>query len=571
MSKSPVPEEALNKHIAILGKTGAGKSFTAKGIVERLLRERRQVCVLDPTAAWWGLRLAADGKGKGLDVVLIGGKHGDLPLSERSGEAVARLVTQQRASVVIDTSGMTVGEYTRWFIAFAGTLYTSIRSPLHLVIDEAHYFMPQGGGGRLDVDAGRMLHAGNRLMSGGRSLGIRGIMITQRPAKLHKDSLTCADTLIAMRVMAPQDRAAIKEWVDGAGDPVQGKTVLDSLAQLQRGEGWVWYPEAGYLERTKFPAIKTYDSSATPEHGAAAASPDVSAINLEEVKEAMAEAVREAEANDPELLRRKIADLEKKLRERPPETKIVKEVERVEVPVLANGQLDKALTLVNRLEGAMAAVGEIAGSLTTAIGRATAPDGAPWKPQPYSPRQPNRPAAPPRPEPSYTTAMVREHVGALSGPEQRILDAIAWLESIGVNEPEQTAVAFLAGYTIGGGGYNNPRGSLRSKGLIDYRGINLALTDAGRALANVPTGVLTTDGLHRKVMERLPGPERKILQVLLDAYPNSVPYEDLARQAGYEAGGGGFNNPRGRLRSLGLIDYPSKGEAAARSILFLEG
>jgi hypothetical protein len=40
---------------------------------------------------------------------------------------------------------------------------------------------------------------------------------------------------------------------------------------------------------------------------------------------------------------------------------------------------------------------------------------------------------------------------ALSGPEQRIIDAIAWLESIGVTEPEQTAVAFLAGYTIGGG------------------------------------------------------------------------------------------------------------------------
>jgi hypothetical protein len=53
-------------------------------------------------------------------------------------------VTQQHASVVVDTSGFTVGEYTRWFIDFAGTLYTTIREPLHLVIDEAHHFMPQG-------------------------------------------------------------------------------------------------------------------------------------------------------------------------------------------------------------------------------------------------------------------------------------------------------------------------------------------------------------------------------------------------------------------------------------------
>lgn len=69
-----VPAAALDQHIAILGKTGSGKTFAAKGIVERLLGQRRQVCVLDPTAAWWGLRLDANGKGRGYDVVLIGGK-----------------------------------------------------------------------------------------------------------------------------------------------------------------------------------------------------------------------------------------------------------------------------------------------------------------------------------------------------------------------------------------------------------------------------------------------------------------------------------------------------------------
>src|SRR6185295_15513138 len=99
------------------------------------------------------------------------------------------------------------------------------------VIVEAQYFMPQG---RVpDPDAGRMLHAGNRLMSGGRSRGIRGMLITQRPQKLHKDALTCADTLIAMRVLSPQDRKTIKEWVDGCGNAEDGKRVLDSLAQHQ--------------------------------------------------------------------------------------------------------------------------------------------------------------------------------------------------------------------------------------------------------------------------------------------------------------------------------------------------
>src|SRR5947199_163742 len=47
--------------------------------------------------------------------------------------------------------------------------------------------------------------------------------------------------------------------------------------------------------------------------------------------------------------------------------------------------------------------------------------------------------------PRYT-----EPVAVLTGPEQRIINAIAWLNSIGVGEPNKTAVAY------GSGGFNNP-------------------------------------------------------------------------------------------------------------------
>lgn len=106
---------------------------------------------------------------------------------------------------------------------------------------------------------------------------------------------------------------------------------------------------------------------------------------------------------------------------------------------------------------------------------------------------------------------------SLTGPEQKILNALAWLESIGNTEPEATAVAFLAGYTFGGGGFNNPRGALRTKGLIEYRGRNLALTDEGRANAKVPDTALTQGELHAKVLSVLPAPEQRVLKPLLDA------------------------------------------------------
>ena len=138
-------------------------------------------------------------------------------------------------------------------------------------------------------------------------------------------------------------------------------------------------------------------------------------------------------------------------------------------------------------------------------------------------------------------------------------------------EPEQPAVAFLAGYTYGGGAFNNPRGALRTKGLVDYvAGERIRLTDQGDAVANRPETPLTPEDLQARVLQRLPGPEQRLLRPLLDAYPKALANEDLASQAGYAPNAGAFNNPRGRLRSLGLITYPRPGFVVARPLLFLE-
>jgi DNA helicase HerA-like ATPase len=68
-----IPEAALQQHIAVLGKTGSGKSFAAKAaIVEPLLERGRRVGVIDPTGAWWGLRSSRDGKGAGFPILVLG-------------------------------------------------------------------------------------------------------------------------------------------------------------------------------------------------------------------------------------------------------------------------------------------------------------------------------------------------------------------------------------------------------------------------------------------------------------------------------------------------------------------
>src|ERR1700678_3662798 len=73
------PQPVL-QHIAILGKTGCGKTFTAKGFAELLLAKKQRVCILDPTGVWWGLRSDKTGKRPAFPIYVFGGEHADLPL-----------------------------------------------------------------------------------------------------------------------------------------------------------------------------------------------------------------------------------------------------------------------------------------------------------------------------------------------------------------------------------------------------------------------------------------------------------------------------------------------------------
>src|ERR1700730_4543379 len=142
-------------------------------------------------------------------------------------------------------------------------LFTHNRDALWLVLEEADAFAPQQPMGELT----RVLGEVDRIARRGRNFGFRLISLTQRPAKLNKDVLTQLSTLIAMGVTSPQERDAVKAWVDGNADRDQARKVYDSLAKLRVGEGWVWAPDHDLLDRVKFPPIHTLDTSKTPQAG----------------------------------------------------------------------------------------------------------------------------------------------------------------------------------------------------------------------------------------------------------------------------------------------------------------
>ena len=556
-----MPAAALDRHIAILGKTGSGKSNLAKTIAEGLLGRGARVCVIDPTGTWWGLRLMADGTTpSGYPIVIFGGQHADLPVGGAHGPAIAQAIGTTSTPAIVDTRQMTVGDRTKFFTGFAETLIRSNRGELTLIVDEAHLFAPQAGA-RVGGGAPAMLHAANNLVALGRGVGLRIVLISQRPAKLHKDALTQIETLIAMRLIAPQDRRAIDDWMGEWAGGDEGRELAQSLPSLPTGDAWVWSPEIGHLARAHCALAATYDSG----HVRTQEIPDLAPIDVAEIAGSLERVGTEVLEDDPKTLRRRIAELERELDQQGSaaidEEVVVGRIEATVKQVRDEyarrfSKVGKSLTDV---AVDLRAIAEKLDALRTSLADQVVETKL-VLPAPVAKGGRRRPKAKRRVE-------SRE----LSGPQRRVLDALAWLEGLGIAErASRVQVAFLAGYKPGGGAFNNTLGSLRSEGLIEYpaRG-EIVLTDSGRRHAECVTEPLTTETLQRRVMDRLNGPQRRVLQPLIAAYPCEVSVEELAQAAGYEVGGGAFNNTRGSLRSLGLIDYPGSGRVIARPVLFV--
>ncbi len=256
---------ALDERLAIVGTSGSGKTYAAKGLLERVMAGGGRVCVVDPLGVWWGLGKGADGAEPPFPVAVFGGAHGDVPLDPSLGTALGRLIGTQPMACVVDVSDFGSAAARRAFMTeLTAALYDANTEPLHLVLDEADLWAPQ----RTQPDGLELLGRVEEIVRRGRVRGFVPWLITQRPAVLHKDVLSQADVLVSMKLTSSQDRAAVGRWIEGQADRAEGRRILAALPQLRRGEGWVWAPSNGVLDKVSFPRIRTLDSSQTPRRDA---------------------------------------------------------------------------------------------------------------------------------------------------------------------------------------------------------------------------------------------------------------------------------------------------------------
>ena len=226
-----LPLAALDQRLAIVGTSRSGKTYAAKGLVERLMDSGARVCVVDPLGVWWGLRQAADGSAPGPNpVVVFGGPHADVAPTPGMGHALGLLVGTQALACVVDVSDLgSAGVRHAFMTAFTQALYLGNTQPLHLVLDEADLWAPQ----RIGADGHALLGRVEEIVRRGRVRGFVPWLITQRPAVLHKDVLSQADILVCMKLTASQDRAAVGRWIDGQGTVLHG-----SIGRWSPDVGW---------------------------------------------------------------------------------------------------------------------------------------------------------------------------------------------------------------------------------------------------------------------------------------------------------------------------------------------
>ncbi|MGD9724677.1 MAG: DUF87 domain-containing protein [Pirellulales bacterium] len=578
-----LPVDAVNQKLAVLGRSGSGKSSVAVCLAEEMLARGYPLVAIDPTGAWWGLQSSADGKRAGYPVVIFGGEHGHLPLLPTGGTVAADFVVHERMPTVFDLAGFGENEMRRFVGDFAKQLYRTNREALHVFIDEADEFAPQGASGGYGAECHGAIQ---NIVRRGRIKGLGVTLITQRSAVIDKSILYQTECLIAMQLTGPRDMEAVEGWIKYHGTKEEREKIMATLPRLGRGEGWVYSPSwLKRLAKVQFRLPTTFDSRKEPEPGKPRPLPKrVADVNLDRVQKQMAATVEAAKANDPAELKKQIAELRRQVAGKSPAGKPVVDPEaiakaeargeargRAAAEQEARQEARQLRAVVIDRDKRLGKIEQLAHLNGDAGGKISAPavENLPRVAKPAIPvaREGGR-----KPAPEIRNLPTTIPDGDVSTAQQRILDSIAWWCAIGCNQPARGQVAFAAGYTVNGH-FNNLVGSLRTAGMIEYpQGDHLCFTDAGAAAANLPDEPPTLDEFHARIREKLETPLCRLFDVLVAARTQGespLPTDLFASRAGYTVNGH-FNNLRGRLHTLGLADYCPGGCTQASNLAFPE-
>ena len=569
----------IDTRLLIQANSGAGKSWAIRRILEQS-HGRVQQIVLDLEGEFSTLREKYD--------YVLAGKDGDIAAEPKTAGLLARKLMELRVSAICDLYELKAHERILFVRRFLEKLISSPRKlwhPVLVVIDEAHHFCPEKGQAE---SAAAVID----LCTRGRKRGLCAILASQRLSRLNKSA--CAELLNKMIGRTSMDidqrRAADELGFVSKSDRIE-------LRNRRPGQFWIYGPALKIKGAANSGVVDVRVGSVRTVHpkvGTRHIEPPAPTKKIMAVLGELADLPTEAKQETDRLAEAKVMivilrrDLRQAQKDMPKVAPAMPDLSPVVAKIMeAEAKLDlvfKAQIELRSTVGdgaqeiakAVTAADSLIAQARTAIeraGRVKTPGVAPTRPPKSVESSPEFLPAD-RQLKAFRQARKEEVEanGDVPRSHQRILDGLAGMESIGHDVVHKTALAAFIGMSSNGGAFNNYLGWLRSKSLIEYRpGKMVAMTDEGRMKGQAPDEPVTLMELHERCLSVVAKSHGRILRVLLDRHPDMLSKPELAELVGMTDKGGAFNNYVGKLRTLGMAEYPSPGHVRASDLLFPEG
>jgi hypothetical protein len=513
--------QTLGKHVAVLGMTGSGKTNTAYVWAEEELRAGGTLTILDPEGDFHHLR-------NGAEILIIGNARRGNPLDveisiERAGQA-AELLTRRSERVILDLSGWPLGSKNSFVLAYVGCLWAMYQyedlPPMRLIIDEVQLFAPQGP----QTDAKELIQD---IAARGRKRGLALLVASQRPQNVDKAVLDATDIRFLHRVprgrtlkvyddLLPGSLANAKDIVPGLDRGEAIFMIQDDAQVIQVRQSDTFRPE----DKTLFvpPPLMPGDSAL-----------------IDELKALLT--VPLAAADQPELIQH-LREENARLRSR--------EVERVEVPVISDAQVDQLTALAEEMREQAQLLIDSANEIMACLKR-----GVVFPAEIVVTEDTNE-----------VTADGDLHLRA---GERRILEVLARRHPTKLTRAQ---LGTLSGFTPSGGTFGTYFGTLKRNALLVEQDGEVSITQDGFDYLGMdrPRKPQTTNEVLTMWRNALRSGEWRMLDVLVGVYPRSLSRKALGDTAGYEVSGGTFGTYLGTLRRNGLVDVRGDQVAASRTL-----
>lgn len=583
-------DRLVASRLLVQANSGGGKTRTLRRLLEQS-HGRLQHLVIDPEGEYHTQR-------ERFDYILAAPAGGDVIAHPRTAALLAERLLQLGVSAILDIYELNPDDRLRFVQRFLEALVNAPRALWHptlIVLDEAHVYAPEG-------KENASTAAVKAMASRGRKRGFCLVPATQRLAKLSKDvAAECNNKLIGRCTLDVDLKRAAEELGFSTAEQKA------SLRQLEPGQFYAYGPafDVKAPQLVHVGAVRTTHAEAGQQ--AAPAPPPTDKVR--KVLAQLADLPIEAESRE-----RSVADLQALVATQARRIKALEAAKPAAAPVPASpvvqplSDADRALLgkvaaalvdvqdgvtervrraeerahtiVVEAVAGALKAQGEAVHGAGRALEAVFERAGVRRVLEDLSRLAASKaPVVVPRPVPASTRPAAAHRAvapavtdGTVSGPQQRILNALAWGEALGLGALVKTQLALLADASPTSSAFSNNLGALRSAGFIDYPAPGrVGLRPEGQARAEATGVPQSSADLQRALFAKLPAPQVRILEALVACYPDALPKDDLAMAAGASPSSSAFSNNLGALRSLGLIDYPQRGTVAALAVLFIEG